>query len=667
MSTPFLSSMVLLLFSCVALWLVLRRRTASGRLTSDQIGAILDALRDAVVVVDSQSNIVHINQAATQLLGLQQQPMSKDETAHTFEVASADGSILPLEMWPVQLALRGSFLAGIEYRIRRKNAESAVVVEITTAALRNHSGRVTHVVITHHDVTHSKQADLMRIRLAAIVESSEDAIIGKDEKGIVTSWNAAAEKIFGYTEEEMIGTSIRQLIPDDRLTEEDEILGRIKRGKTVEHIETVRRTKSGKIIHVSLTVSPIRDDSGRVVGASKIVRNISERKQLEHQLHQSQKMEAIGQLTGGIAHDFNNLLGIVIGNLDLLERLETENAGVLKRVRTAQKAALRGADLTRRLLAFSSSEDLNPATINLNHSVRNVMELASRVLGPEIKIVPHFDDNLPSVFVDLSGLESALLNLMVNARDAMPQGGKLTISSELKSLDETYIPAKMGELKPGSYVAVSVSDTGTGMPREVMDRVFEPFFTTKPRGRGTGLGLAMVYGFCKQSGGTARIYSEPGLGTTVTLYLPLAANRPVAAQPLQQTTRTGRVCNVLVVDDEEDLLEIALSYLEDLGCKAILAVDGYAAVEILETRQDIDLLITDIVMTAGMDGVDVAKKARQLCPGIRIIYSSGFPADALVERNMTHLDGPLLHKPYQRSEFNAIVVKTLADGDKPGL
>lgn len=662
MSIPILGSISLLLLLVVALWLVFRRKRVPGMLSAEQIASILDVLQDAVVVLDRENNIVQINRPAATLLGLPQRHISKNEITNTFEVASADGSILPLSMWPMQLALQGTFLEHEEYRVRRKDSDLVVIVEITTAALRDSTGGITHIVITHRDITHSKQANLVRTRLAAIVESSEDGIIGKDEKGFVTSWNAGAEKIFGFREDEMLGSSIRKLIPDGRLTEEDEILDRIKRGETVDHIETVRKTKSGKFINVSLTVSPIRDDSGKVIGASKIVRNISERKELERQLQQSQKMEAIGQLTGGIAHDFNNLLGVVVGNLDLLERLDAANDQSLKRIRTAQKAALRGADLTRRLLAFSSREDLNPSIVNVNHSVRNVMELALRVLGPEIRMVSHFDDALPSALVDLSGFESALLNLIVNARDAMPNGGTLTISSEVKVLEEMYPPAQIGELKPGHYIAISVSDTGTGMSREVMDRVFEPFFTTKPRGRGTGLGLAMVYGFCKQSGGMARIYSEEGLGTTVTLYLPLAADRVAAAMPLQQIASGVLRGTVLVVDDEEDLLEIASAYLEEIGCKAISAADGYAAVEIMESCRDIDLLITDIVMTAGMNGVDVAKKARCLIPDIKVIYSSGFPADALSERNMTQLDGPLLHKPYQRSEFNEIVVRTLTEG-----
>jgi signal transduction histidine kinase len=418
--------------------------------------------------------------------------------------------------------------------------------------------------------------------------------------------------------------------------------------------------KDGELIHVSLTISPIKDASGKIVGASKIARDITRTKQLERQLQQSQKMDAVGQLTGGIAHDFNNLLGVVIGNLDLLERLIPGNDPALGRLRTAQKAAARGADLTRRLLAFSSAGELKPTPVPLQHAARNILEMAVRVIGPEIRIATNFDRNLPPVLMDASGFESALLNLVVNARDAMPKGGTLTITTQMSDVPDTYPPVQAGELKAGSYACVSVSDTGHGMPRDVLERAFEPFFSTKPRNRGTGLGLAMVYGFAKQSGGTARIYSEVGVGTTVSIYLPLAvadmqsmaAEEPKAVLP----TRGG---TALVVDDEPDLLEVAAIYLCDLGYEALQAKDGAAALKIIELRQDIELMITDVIMPGGMNGVELAHKVRLLRPGIRIVYSSGFPAGALEERSMLLLDGPLLRKPYSFAEFRSTLSQAI--------
>jgi CheY-like chemotaxis protein len=378
-------------------------------------------------------------------------------------------------------------------------------------------------------------------------------------------------------------------------------------------------------------------------------------------------MEAVGQLTGGIAHDFNNLLGVIIGNLDLLDRMVAGNEAAVKRVQTAQKAAVRGADITRRLLMFSSNEELKPSVVLLGDSIQNMIELASRGLGPEINITTHIDETVPSLFVDPAGLESALLNLVVNARDAMPKGGSIIISSRVQKLEDSHPAVQTGDLKTGRYVCVSVTDTGQGMSKETLERAFEPFFTTKPRNKGTGLGLAMVYGFVKKSGGAVRVYSELGIGTTVSLYLPLVANlsHPVAAdspKPLNGKLHGA----VLVVDDEVDLLEVALAYLAEMGFTAFEAKDGASALEVLAQQSEIDMMMTDIVMPGGMNGVELAKRALCLRPKLKIIYSSGFPSEALAERSMPLVDGPLLRKPYQRTEFAAIVRKVMeSDKNKP--
>jgi PAS domain S-box-containing protein len=522
------------------------------------------------------------------------------------------------------------------------------------------------VILTLRDITERRRLDDVRARLAAIVESSEDSIISKDRNGIVTSWNRGSEKLFGYTEEEMLGQSIRKLIPADRQNEEDEILARIHNGQTVEHFETERMRKDGTIVHVSLMISPIHDANGDVVGASKITRDITERVRLERQLRQSQKMEAVGLLTGGIAHDFNNLLGVVIGNLDLLERNCQGDEIKLKRIRTAVKAASRGADLTRRLLAFSSKDELRPSSAVLEESIQSMIELASRLLGAEIRVVTHFDTTLPPIHVDSNGLEGALLNLVVNSRDAMPNGGVLTFSTGRQQFDDEHPGVQSGEISPGDFIRISVTDTGTGMTREQLDRAFEPFYTTKGQGKGTGLGLAMVYGFAKQSGGLARIYSEVGRGTTVSLYLPFA--KGISKPPVKKSTVRGAPLDsaykVLVVDDESDLLEIALSYLSELGYHGLKAKDAMSALAIVLDRGDIDVLVTDISMPGGMNGVELAREVKRISPKVKVVYCSGFPAETLADRNRSPVDGPLLHKPYQRSEFAAMILHVL-EGSLP--
>ena len=568
--------------------------------------------------------------------------------------------------------VRGTLLADLpaawhyENEILTRSGERRLI-RWNNTVLRSPYGEAIGTASIGEDITERREIDITRARFAAIVEFSEDAIIGKDVDGIITSWNAGATKIFGFSADEMMGHSIVALLPPDRLHEEEHILNRIRHGEIVERLETVRKRKDGRKIDVSITVSPIYDAAHNVIGASKIARDITEQRNLEHQLRQSQKMEAVGQLTGGIAHDFNNLLGVVLGNLDLLERLVAGNEAALKRVQNAQKAAMRGADLTRRMLAFSSRQPLNPAPIALDESIQNVIEMAARALGPEIKIMTNLDQSVPPVFVDVAGLENALLNLAVNARDAMPNGGSLMISTKMSDLEASYPPVQAEELTPGRYAHVTVSDTGQGMSRETLEHVFEPFFTTKPRGKGTGLGLAMVYGFVKQSGGTVRIYSELGHGTTVSLYLPLAKGTlsPLTADAVSKPqARPGGT--VLVVDDEVDLLEIAVVYLEEMGYRVLHATDGPRALEVFAREPGIELLITDVIMPGGMNGVELARKVRELKPGMKIVYSSGFPSEALAERSGTQVDGPLLYKPYQRNDFAAAIRRAM-DGDNAAL
>jgi PAS domain S-box-containing protein len=623
-----------------------------------QLQAIFDNMRDGIILVDTRRNILLSNKASVALLGLPTSTSNADYR-NNFEVWYTNGQPVPPEGLALSMALKGTYIHSQELVIRRKDTGLTLNVEVSTTPVRNTAGEIIQFIVTYHDVSDRQTHADTRARLAAIVDSSEDAIIGKDDTGIITSWNSAAEKIFGYMAEEMIGLSILRILPEDRLQEEFEFLNRLKRGEVVDHVETIRKTKNGKLIHVSLTISPIRDANGKVIGASKIARDITQRKQLERQLQQSQKMEAIGQLTGGIAHDFNNLLAVIVGNLSLLERLVGDNEAATKRVLTAQKAASRAADLTRRLLAFSSNEELKPAATKLSHSIRNLMELAARTLGPEIKILTKLDENIPPVFVDPAGLESALLNLAVNARDAMPRGGSLTITTELVTLEENYPPVKTGDMKAGHYASVSVTDTGTGMSRETMERALEPFFTTKPRDRGTGLGLAMVYGFVKQSGGSIRLYSEIGYGTTVTFYLQLAQGQVKANAAVEHQSFHAVSGKVLVVDDEVDLLDIAVAYLEQMGYTPLHAVDGASALALIERNADIALVITDVIMPGGMNGVELVQKIRQLLPAVKVIYSSGFPADALAERSGTVVDGLLLHKPYQRAEFDAMVRRVM--------
>jgi PAS domain S-box-containing protein len=541
-------------------------------------------------------------------------------------------------------------------------------ISVVAGSIRSYAGRARRqeeeaLRAQERYLDENRSLNEMTMRLAAIVESSTDAIIGKDPRGTITSWNHGAEKIFGYKAEEMIGQSVKRLLPPGNEGEEDEILAEIQQGRAVERPNAIRVTKDGRCIHTFLSVSPLLNGSGEVIGAAKIARDITATLDMERQLRQSQKMDAIGKLTGGVAHDFNNLLGIVIGSLDLLKDKVENDTEAHASWKLAMGAALRGADLTKRLLGFSSVEQLTATRIELSVSIRNIMELARQLLGPEIKVVLNMGE-VPTVMVDAGGLEAALLNLAINARDAMPLGGDLSVVTCVRTLDSSLSKQLHTSMKEGSYVCISVSDSGTGMSQEVLDRAFEPFFTTKPRGRGTGLGLSMVYGFARQSQGAVHIHSELAHGTTVTIYLPFA-EQPSRQEPLtecgpeEEVKRVG--ATVLLVDDEAGLVEIATRYLQQLGYTTLTANDGPSALRLLESTEAVDVLVTDVVMGGGMDGMELAEQVHAARPAIRIIYSSGFPADALSNRKLPLDNSHVLQKPYRLAELAEVIQRSCMD------
>jgi len=627
---------------------------------------LLEAAPDGMVVVNQSGEIVLLNARAETQFGYRRDELLGQKVTNIIpkgfaERLIADGTRTASEALAQQIG------TGIELIGRRKNG-SEFPIEMMLSPLESTEGILVTAAL--RDITVRKDAEehleQMESRYRGLMEAAPDGMVVVNQSGDIVLLNARSETLFGYRRDELLGQKVTSIIPEgfaERLiadalrTTAEALAQQIGMG-----IELHGRRKDGTLFPIEIMLSPLESAEGILVTAA--IRDISERKQLARQLHQSQKMEAIGQLTGGIAHDFNNLLGVIIGNLDLLDRLVAANPAAVKRVQTAQKAAIRGADITRRLLVFSNNEELKPSVVLLADSIQNTIELAARALGAEIKISTHMDESVPPLFVDPAGLESALLNLVVNARDAMPKGGSIIIGSEVKDLNESHPAVQAGDLKKGCYVCVSVSDTGVGMSKQTLERAFEPFFTTKPRNKGTGLGLAMVYGFVKQSGGTVRVYSELGHGTTVSFYLPIVADlkHPIATStPEDLNGKSGGT--VLVVDDEEDLLEVALAYLADMGLTAFDAIDGTSALEVLKQHQEIDLMVTDIVMPGGMNGVELVHHALALRPDLKIIYSSGFPAEALAERSMPLVDGPLLRKPYQRAEFTELVHQVMGSSN----
>lgn len=385
------------------------------------------------------------------------------------------------------------------------------------------------------------------------------------------------------------------------------------------------------------------------------------RRRLEEMLRQAQKMEAVGQLTGGLAHDFNNMLAVIIGNLEfLLEQCEAKSRAE-EMAQLALKASFRGAALIRQLLAFSRRQSLEAEQFDLNELVSSTTELLCRTLGEDIEIELSLGADMWAALADPTQLEAALTNLAVNARDAMPNGGRLTIETANKYLDAAYA-ARNVEVTPGEYVMLAISDTGTGVPPEILDRVFEPFFTTKEMGKGTGLGLSMVYGFAKQSGGHVTIYSEVGHGTTVRLYLPRGTldMKSSTVRPLVKAEKGVPDATILVVEDDVDVRKVVVNQLVVLGYRVAEARDGKAALELLRQEKSIDLLFTDMVMPGGMTGRDLAREARTILPTLKVLFTSGYAEAALARGGHAGEQGKLLSKPYPMADLARKVREALA-------
>lgn len=494
-------------------------------------------------------------------------------------------------------------------------------------------------------------------KLEAILNSAVAAIITIDTDGLIDSVNPATERIFGYPADELIGQNVRMLMPEPFHSEHDSYISNYLSTRRRKIIgigrEVMGKRKDGTTFPLDLSVSEFVAGGKRYFAG--IITNLSDRKRVEEalleserKLAQAQRLEAIGQLTGGIAHDFNNLLTVITGNLELIEmRLQGEQ--LHKMLRDAQEAADLAAKLTSRLLAFARRSHLEPEIVETNDLVLNVTSMLRRTLGEHISLSTVLAPDLWQVKVDPTQAESSLVNLAINARDAMSGGGKLVVETRNIRMEEVRNGDTV-ELPHGDYVQVSVSDTGTGMPADVKDRAFEPFFTTKTRGHGTGLGLSMVYGFAKQSGGHVTIYSELGHGTTINIYLPRATGTAKG----EVTTANAEVARrrsetILVVEDDDSVRNLTVTRLATLGFTIHESADGGSAIRLLESGLKVDLLFSDLVMPGGLTGYDVARKAREICPGIRILLTSGYAEDIL--RAETLGSFKLLHKPYRLADL----------------
>ena len=491
-----------------------------------------------------------------------------------------------------------------------------------------------------------------------VLDKSMNAVIGTNSAGLVTEWNAGAVQMFGYTFHEAQGKALSDLIVPpiqgdaqtsglDRFIVSSQDLGTGKR------CETTAIRADGTTFPVELSIAHIQTD--RESFFSAIARDITERKkneadrlELENRLREAQKLEAIGKLTGGMAHDFNNYLGVIIGNLDLLKGHQSLDLGAAKLVDAALNGALHSAELTRSLLAFSRRQPLKPQRTDVNSRVEAMTTMLQRTLGEDVTLSSAFAPDLWPVRIDGAQLDTCILNLANNARDAMARGGRLTISTRNIVLDAQDVETNPDVL-PGDYVSIEVSDTGSGMSPEVLSHAFEPFFTTKQSGHGTGLGLSMVYGFVKQSGGHIKISSEVGRGTTVHIYLPRLRTAQKAAKPkaeVRPSVSGGETETILVVEDNPEMRQTAVTQLASLGYRVIEAENGAVALTILSRREPhIDLLFSDIIMPGNLDGHTLAQRALELQPDIKILLTSGFPGGEADDRVHASSTFSLLHKP----------------------
>ena len=496
-------------------------------------------------------------------------------------------------------------------------------------------------------------------RFRLLIEAVTDyAIFMLDPAGNVVNWNAGAERIKGYTPEEIIGQHLSLFY-----TEEDRQKGLPQKAldiaaRTGKHeAEAWRVRKDGSTFWANAVLNAIHDPFGRLLGFAKITRDLTERRAAEERLRQAQKMEAIGQLTGGVAHDFNNLLTVISGNLEALQRrLPKSGDDSLRRLAdAASRGTMRAALLTQALLAFSRRQPLEPKSVSVNTLIAGISEILRRTLGESITVETVLAGGVWPIFVDSNQLESSLLNLAINARDAMPDGGKLIIEAANVYIDERYSAA--AEVPPGEYVSIIVSDSGIGMSPAIVAKAFEPFFTTKEVGQGTGLGLSQVYGFIKQSGGHVKIYSEVGVGTTVKLYLPRYLSADNVKEEVESDANflpRSRGETILIVEDEVDVRSLAVNMLWELGYRVVDAPDGPSALRVLDAHPEINLLFTDIYLPNGLNGQQLAEAAQQRIVGLKVLFMSGYARDVIVHHGRLDPGVELIVKPFT---FAALAAK----------
>ncbi|WP_404419934.1 PAS domain S-box protein [Marinospirillum sp.] len=616
----------------------------------ERLNIVLESIADGFATLDENLCFTYVNEMATQVLNQSEEELLGQAFVEHPVVQQGRATIEA-----VQQVMRTGQPRQLEDNTHAGNWYSLSIYPFQGG-----------VSIYFRDITeqHKAQEELKLLRTA--VSRLNDVIIITEAEPMtapgprIVFVNEAFERITGYSKEEVIGQSPRLLQGPGTQQAEAKRIGHAMRKWQSVRGELLNYKKNGEAFWFELDIVPLADETGWFTHWVAVERDITEKKELQQQLQHSQRMESIGQLTGGIAHDFNNLLTVISGNLELLVELLDKEPRLQALAKTSARAADRGAQLTRGLLTFARKQILQPRDININFLMQEMLPLLNSSVGERMEIHLAPEENLWTALIDESYLESSLLNLVINARDASPEGGVVQLETANVTLDDDYA-ARHAEVLPGDYVMLAISDHGTGIHPDILDHIFEPFFTTKDKARGTGLGLSMVFGFIKQSGGHISVYSEPEQGSCFRLYLPRANGykpQQPADKPADKNKSGGKT--LLIAEDNDLVREFAVIQLEDAGYRVIEAETGDQALAILESGsgQAIDLLFTDIIMPGQLNGLQLAEKANQLYPELPIIFTSGFTENALPQQFGKQLPAKMLGKPYKRQAL----LETIAEG-----
>jgi PAS domain S-box-containing protein len=626
------------------------------RQQTEELRRVFEASQDLIMVMDPRGSVVQISPSCVVILGY-----SPGEMIGRSGVDFIHPDHLDRSREEMRALRRGQRPTIADTRCIHKSGR-----EVWLSWLGVWSEPAKRFFFVGRDMTESRRAqDSLResAQLArGIINTALDAFVQMDDQGTISDWNSQAENIFGWTRDEAVGAKLSDLIIP--YVHRDAHTGGLQRflrtgeatilGRRFE-IDAMRR--DGREIKVELSVTELKRRNGFVFNG--FMRDLTDKIATEDRIRQAEKMEAVGQLTGGIAHDFNNILTVITGTIEILADAVRDEPQLAAITRMIDEAASRGADLTQHLLAFARKQPLEPKETDVNTLIIDTAKLLQRTLGEHVEIESVFEDEACPAIVDPNQLATAILNLALNARDAMPDGGKLIIETGMVVLDENY--ARMhNDVRPGRYAMIAVSDTGAGIPAGILDKVFNPFFTSKGPGKGTGLGLSMVYGFVKQSAGHIMIYSEEGHGTTIKMYLPPATGTSLAAEPSQALKVTGGNETILVVEDDALVRNYVLTQLHSLGYVTLDAGNATEALAIVKAGRPFDLLFTDVIMP-GLNGRQLANEILKIRPEMKVLFTSGYTENAIIHHGRLDEGVLLLAKPYRKSDMAIMIRKALGD------